>query len=93
MSDDKLKEVITELEKSRALQRGAWQRVIETGRKYAQLKATGTVIDADTGSLVSVSHSGQEARIRMYEQSLLQAVEQAYLEDAQMGATFSNHVG
>lgn len=85
---DKLAAVITELTKSRNMQKAAWQRVIEAGRAYAQMKAHGSYIER--GSLISVCFSDRERMVKHFSDNLLSEVERAFTEDALMGAALAD---
>lgn len=87
-----IKEIVEALEKGRKLQRGAWLRVTEAARKYALLKAQGVEIDRN-GCRISFSHRDAQDRMKYAGEELLRAAEEAFAEDALMGATLSNHLG
>jgi hypothetical protein len=92
MDENELKAVVEALQTCIRLQRGAWQRVIDVARKYAQMKANGTLIRPN-GSLIRFNHMAAEEQLKQLERELLNEVEAAFTEDAQVGATVSNHLG
>lgn len=85
---EKLAAVVAELAKSRNFQKAAWQRVIDTGRQYAQMRAHGSYME--NGSCISVCFSSRDDMANMFRDNLLRAVEQAYAEDAIVGAALAN---
>lgn len=80
--------VVAELAKSRAYQRGAWVKVIEIGRQYAQVKLHGSYVE--NGRVITVSHSARSDMVEHFQSNLLHAIEAAFLEDALMGAALAD---
>lgn len=85
---EELTTVVAELVKSRKYQRGAWQKVIDEARKYAQMKAHGTYIER--GNVMHCCPGDLEPYTKRFRDNLLQAVESAYIEDAIMGAALAD---
>ena len=82
MTPDQFANIVEELRKSRATQRGAWQQVTDVGRQYAQMKAHGSYVE--NGRVITVSFSSRNDMAEMFKENLLRAVEQAYAEDADL---------
>ena len=83
------KELFTHLVKQRGHQTAAWDRVIAESRKLAQMKAHGSY-DDDHGHAVTINFNERARWVAMFTENLLRAVDQAYAEDARMGATISS---
>lgn len=79
--------IVEELRKSRAMQRGAWAQVTEAARKYAQMKAHGSYME--NGNCVAVCFSDRKNYTEMFKENLLRDVERAFAEDAIMGAALA----
>ena len=91
LTDKQLTEVVAKLAKAQAYQRGAWQKVIDDGRQYAQMKAHGPYME--NGHSVSVCFSSIKDMEEKFKRNLLSSVERAFAEDAQMGITISETLG
>lgn len=87
--DDTLTTVVKELLKTRAYQKGAWQKVVDESRAYFLMKTRGVYVESG-GNTVSVGHRDQERMTEAYRDSLLRAVERACTEDALMGAAIAD---
>jgi hypothetical protein len=92
LSNSQLAEIVEQLSKAQAYQRSAWQRVIEDGRKYAQIKVHGSYNESN-GTTVSVGFNERKDLEEMFKQNLLRSVERAFAEDAQMGISFFEALG
>jgi hypothetical protein len=79
-------QLFEELKKQLAFQRGAWAKVSEIGRKYAQLKSNGTI--TENVNIVYPFHTEIECLLEQYTINLL-SCEQAYAEDARTGEVIS----
>ncbi len=66
-------------------QAGAWQKVVDCGRKYAMMKATGSYME--NGNRISLSRSDIKRYEEMFLENLARAAEDAFVEDAIVGAT------
>lgn len=89
LDDEQLTQVVETLKKAQAYQRGAWAQVQEAGRKYAQMKAFGTMTDTRHGGCIAVNHSQRHEYEEQFKRLLLEEVERAFREDAFMGAAVS----
>ena len=81
----------TDLEKILQAQRfqgGAWQKVIDCSRQYALMKTTGSYME--NGNKVSISFSDRERYTEMFAGNLLRAAQDAFVEDALLGAEMQN---
>lgn len=91
MSEEVIKQVVDEALKAQKYRNGAWLKVIDEGRKYAMMKATGKYIKGD--SVISISFSDRESYIEMFRNNLLHAVEDAFVEDALVGISIPTNQG
>lgn len=80
--------IVEELRKSRAMQRGAWLQVVQSARKYAQMQAHGSYME--NGNFHSVCFSDRKNYTEMFKENLLRDVERAFAEDAIMGAALAD---
>lgn len=95
VSPEQLTEIVERLKKAQNYQRGAWAEVQDAGRKWAQMKAFGTMLDSrlGNGGCISVSHSERADYEEQFKRGLLEAVERAFREDAFMGAAIHANLG
>lgn len=84
LNEEQLKTIVEELSKQQKFQRGAWAKVNEIARQYAQMKLHGSYVE--NGSLHTISFSDRDRYTEMFKDNLLRAVEKAFLEDALTGA-------
>lgn len=87
-SPEQFASLIAEIKKAQTYQRAAWERVIKDARAYAQMKTFGTYNDVN-GNCISVGFKDRDFQREMMLTNLLSAVDRAFAEDAQMGATLS----
>lgn len=87
LTPEELTQVVQRLDKASKYNRGAWASAIEAGRAYAQLKAFGTRQDGDR--TIHIAPSVREEYLGQAAASVLQLIEQAFAEDAQLGAEVS----
>ena len=78
-------ETLETLLKAQRFQAGAWQKVIDCARQYAQMKTFGTYVDQGHGSVMSVSKSDQQSYLDMFSTNLQRAAVDALREDAFVG--------
>ena len=91
MSEEVIQQVVEQTLKAQKYRNGAWLKVIDEGRKYAMMKATGKYIERD--SVISVGLSDRESYIEMFRNNLLHAVEDAFVEDALLGISIPTNNG
>lgn len=91
LSKEQFEELVKKLEKAVAYQRGAWAKVEECGRKYAQMKVFGSY--NENGSLIRVGYNDRKSYEEMFRDNLLRACEDAFQEDAQVGVEFHQNLG
>ena len=85
MTDTELTALISKISKQNNYQKGRWAKVIKIAREYAQMKLHGSYIGPND-CLVTVSFSDKSVQVINLNESLLRAIEEAFLEDALTGA-------
>lgn len=80
-----------EVAKAQKLQRGAWTRVQQIGRQYARMKAFGNHLN-ERGVVMHIRPTEVPEYLSMLQAQLLEAVVEAYAEDAQMGAVVADNL-
>jgi hypothetical protein len=81
--------VVEELRKSRAMQRGAWEQVQKAARAYAMMKLHARYME--NGSVIQISHADKVSYLDHFKSQLLDAAERAFMEDALMGAAIAEN--
>ncbi len=89
--DEVIQQVVDQALKAQKYRNGAWLKVIEEGRKYAMMKATGKYIKGD--AVMQVGMHDRESYIEMFRSNLLHAVEDAFVEDALLGMAIPTNEG
>ena len=76
-------ETIKKLIEAQKYQAGAWQKVIDEGRAYAQMKTFGSYVEKER--VITVCFSDRKKMEEMFRDNLLRACDDAFREDALMG--------
>lgn len=85
-----IEQILAGLRQNQAFQNGAWEQVVNTARKYAQVKCFGTITrDGSTHSLDAMNREWYE---RHFLEELVNEVLRAYREDATMGAAIQQAI-
>lgn len=77
-------ETLEKILKAQRFQSGAWQKVIDSARQYAMLVSSGTYME--NGNRIHIGHSERKRYENMFSENLLCAAQDAFIEDAMMGA-------
>jgi hypothetical protein len=82
------KESLEAILQAQRCQIDAWQRVVDCGRQYAMLKATGSIME--DGRRLIISFTRRKAMEDMLRDNMARAAEDAFAEDAIVGAELQN---
>ena len=87
MNADQITEATAAVLKATNFQKAAWQKVIDTGRQYAQMLSSCSYME--NGVVNTVHKSEQERYASMFLDNMKFATQRAFLEDAIVGATLT----
>lgn len=90
LDKEQLDFVVEVMAKAKRYQNGAWQRVQDIGRQYAQAKTFGTYME--NGVSHGINFGDKDRYIEMFRDNLLRAVVDAFCEDAQVGIAVNTHL-
>lgn len=83
LNEEQLTEMVKSLQQAQGFRTTAWNKVIAEARQYMLMKQTGRYLER--GSLIYVSKSDQPRYQEMFLSNLMNAVENACLEDTFVG--------